>query len=187
MAGYCGCRMSNNAIDAYKHGQKPISNWKKGEILDQIKEMVDNGELLLNCSFTVLEKTPVEVLKKVCLYKSSWHHTGKYYRVTSFYSLDTAAIENLTDERLQGEASDYRKQKKELKQEKENETEELWRCTYLKWSKDRNCPKAREVTVVGIIKGCWFYPLHGGKKRKISAKGFTKIKRITESDTKVNT
>ena len=32
MAGYCGYSMSNNAVDAYNSGEKPISKWKKQDI-----------------------------------------------------------------------------------------------------------------------------------------------------------
>lgn len=144
MAGYDGWSMSNNAIEAYKNGEKPISKWKKSEILHQIEEMVDNGELSLNCSFMVLEKTPEDMLKKVCLYKSSWHHTGKYYQITNFYSLDIKAIRKLTDERLRKEVSDYREQRKQLRQEKENAAEELWECTYSKWSVSRGRRKVKK-------------------------------------------
>ena len=179
MAGYHGWSMSNNAIEAYKNGEKPLSKWKKSELLDQIKEKVDNRELSLNCSFEYLKKLPADVLKKICLYVSSRHHTGKHYRLTDFYSLNTDAIIELTDEKLSEAISDYREQQKQLKLEKENAVGELWRCTYLKWSGSRNHPKAREVTVVGILKGSWFYPPNG-HKRSIHANGFKKIKQITE-------
>lgn len=185
MAGYDGWRMSNNAIAAYENGEKPISKWKKSEMLDQIKEKVDNRELSLNCSFEYLKRLPADVLKKICLYKSSWHHTGKHYRVTDFYSLDTDAVKELTEEKIIETISDYREQKKQLKLEKENAVEELWKCTYLKWSGSRKHPKAREVTVVGILKGSWFYPPNG-HKRSIHANGFKKIKQITEPDSVKN-
>lgn len=179
MAGYDGWRMSNNAIDAYENGEKPISKWKKSEILAQIVEMVENGELSPNFSFEYLKKLPAGVLKKICLYKSSWHHTGKHYRVTDFYLLNTDAIKELTDEKLLKAISDYREQQKQLKLKKEKEVEELWKCTYLIWSGSRKHPKAREVTVVGTLKGSWFYPPNG-RKKSIHANGFKKIKQITE-------
>lgn len=185
MAGYKGQSMSNNAVKAYENGEKPISKWKKSEILNQIKELMDNGELSLNCRLEYLKKLPGEVLKKICLYISSWHHTGKHFMVTYFYSLDIDAIKELTDERLQEAVSDYREQQKQLKQEKENETEELWECTYLEWYGSRRHPKAKEVTEVGILKGNWFYPPYG-HKRSIYAKGFTQNRQIIEPKTGEN-
>lgn len=33
MAGYYGYSMSNNAVEAYKSGEKPFSKWTKTEII----------------------------------------------------------------------------------------------------------------------------------------------------------
>lgn len=36
MAGYYGYSMSNNAVEAYKSGEKPYSKWKKADIIQAI-------------------------------------------------------------------------------------------------------------------------------------------------------
>lgn len=38
MAGYSGWSMSNNAVDAYSNGEKPLSKWTKADIFDTIEE-----------------------------------------------------------------------------------------------------------------------------------------------------
>lgn len=59
MAGYCGYSMSNNAVDAYNNGEKPISKWKKQDILSGIQEL----DIDLQCDFAKLQKAPTKVLK----------------------------------------------------------------------------------------------------------------------------
>ena len=46
MAGYNGWSMSNNAVMAYKDGEKPLSKWTKKDILDAIEKQAVN----LQCS-----------------------------------------------------------------------------------------------------------------------------------------
>ena len=50
MAGYCGYSMSNNAVDAYNNGEKPISKWKKQDITYYgIKVLVPYGSSTCLC------------------------------------------------------------------------------------------------------------------------------------------
>ena len=42
MAGYHNYSMSNNAIDAYYRGEKPISKWKKSDIISEINQYEKN-------------------------------------------------------------------------------------------------------------------------------------------------
>ena len=52
MAGYFGFSMSNNAVEAYENGQRPLSRWTKGKILNSVKHLLaDDPELESNCSF----------------------------------------------------------------------------------------------------------------------------------------
>lgn len=167
MAGYYGYSMSNNAVDAYNDGEKPISKWTKSEILAAIKA----ENLNLSCSFEQLRKAPVRVLKRLCLVRSSWHHTSCLYNKTDFYSVDYDAVENITAEMLDAEISAI---KTEITQEP---TEEKWRCAFLEWSGTRKHPKATEHIEIGIVKGNWFYREDGSKK-KTNANGFRFIEKI---------
>ena len=100
MAGYYGCRMSNNALQAYRDGEMPISKWDKATIMVEIKREASVGNLPLQCSMDNLGKLPEKALKELCLKCSSWHHTGMYYRKTNFYVLDADRIGGLTDQKL---------------------------------------------------------------------------------------
>lgn len=80
MAGYNGWSMSNNAVEAYANGEKPLSKWSKADILEAIEEQ----EVELNCTMEKLRKIPAKVLKLVCLRYSSWHHTSNHFNKTDF-------------------------------------------------------------------------------------------------------
>lgn len=95
MSGYYGYSMSNNAVEAYENGERPLSKWRKSDIL----EAISVSEIELKCSISKLQKLPVKVLKEVCLTYSSWHHTSNHYNQTNFYTLDEKYIESLTDEK----------------------------------------------------------------------------------------
>ena len=171
MAGYNGFSMSNNAVEAYYNGEKPLSKWTKADIIEAIENAIREEELTLNCSAEKLKKTPVKLLKNLCLSYSSWHHTSNHYNKTDFYSLDINSVEKLTDERIDNEIE-------ESKTEKKTEpSEEKWKCAFLEWGGTRKHPKATEVIEVGVIKGDWFFRADGTKK-KTSANGFRFIERV---------
>lgn len=81
-SGYHGFSMSNRAVEAYANGEKPLSRWTKGDILDMAEEMDYTPD-----EIKLLESLPLSVLKSKLLYCSSWHHTSKFCNVTQFYSL----------------------------------------------------------------------------------------------------
>lgn len=166
MAGYYEYAMSNNAVAAYENGEKPLSRWTKKEIIDKIED----AEINLNCSIDNLKKVPAKVLKEICLSYSSWHHTSNHFNRTDFYSVDYEKIAEITNAQLDQCIADYKKESKEVSEEK-------WECTFLEWSGSRKHPKATEVTEIGIIKGNYFYRKDGTKK-KTTANGFQYIKRI---------
>lgn len=169
MAGYSGWSMSNNAVDAYSNGEKPLSKWTKADIFDTIEEQ----EIELKCSMEKFKKLPVKVLKEVCLRYSSWHHTSNHYNQTDFYSLDISRIENLTDEKIDRLLADYKAEKKN----EEKPTEEKWRCAFLEWTGTRKHPVAKEIVEDGIVKGNWFYRKDGSRK-KTTANGFEFIEKL---------
>lgn len=174
MAGYDNYSMSNNAIKAYEDGEKPLSKWRKTDIIEEIEFLVEEGEIELKCSMNTLKKASLQTLKQICLVMSSWHHTSSHYNRTDFYYIDTFMVSLLTDEDIKRVEQDNRE-----KRAKQQPTEEKWKCTFLEWSGSRNHPKATEKTEVGIIKGEWFFRANG-KKKSINANGFRKIEKISE-------
>jgi hypothetical protein len=171
MAGYRGFSMSNNAVDAYSFGEKPISKWTKSAILDEIFCAAKNGEVTLHCDEALLKKSPAAFLKSACLTRSSWHHTSSYYNKTDFYSINLDSVEQLTDVALL-EAM----QKKSAPVERKPEPER-WKCAFLEWTGTRKHPKATERIEVGTIDGTWFIRDDGSKK-KTTATGFRFIERV---------
>lgn len=177
MAGYYGCRMSNNALQAYRDGEMPISKWDKATIMVEIKREVSVGNLPLQCSMDNLGKLPEKALKELCLKCSSWHHTGMYYRKTNFYVLDADRIGGLTDQKLDEIAYEYGQEQQRM--QAQGQREEKWKCAFLKWSGKRNQWKAERIEETGTVKGQWFIRADGTRK-KTTAKGFEFIEKIED-------
>lgn len=96
MAGYDWKNgMSNNAVDAYENGEKPLSKWNKTEILNAISELGWNADLFKGFK--------VSDLKEVLLEESSWHHTSKFFNETSFYQISPYMFEEKALAILNGE------------------------------------------------------------------------------------
>jgi hypothetical protein len=171
MSGYCGFSMSNNAVDAYANGEKPLSKWTKSAILDEIFHAVENGEITLHCDNPLLKKVPANFLKSACLVRSSWHHTSSHYNKTDFYTVNLDAVEHLTNEALL-EAIQSKSAPVESKPDPER-----WKCAFLEWSGTRKHPKATEIIEVGTIEGNWFIRSDGSKK-KTTANGFRFIEKV---------
>ncbi len=94
MAGYNGYSMSNNAVEAYENGEKPMSKWTKADILYELKK-VDPGSVELAKKLTVSE------LKGRLLKRTSWHHTSSKFNQTDFYSFDEIEAESFKAERIE--------------------------------------------------------------------------------------
>jgi len=101
MAGYDWSNgMSNNAVAAYDNGEKPISRWNKSDIIEIVEE--------LGWDVKSLKKFSTDALKSVLLSETSWHHTGKKFRRTHFYSFN----ESFTEEEALKKLSEWKKPEK---------------------------------------------------------------------------
>ncbi|MCE5201154.1 MAG: hypothetical protein LLF78_01380 [Synergistaceae bacterium] len=89
----------------------------------EIKRQLKDEETELNVPLSDIEKMPVEALRDLALYESSWHHTSSYFNKTSFYSVDASEI---TESYLENWGT----------QEK-TETERRAKAQYAKWSGNR--------------------------------------------------
>lgn len=177
MAGYCGKKMSNNAVKAYENGEMPISKWTKEKIIASIEKKAQDGELALKCSVARLRKLPLELLKQCCICKTSWHHTGSYFRCTDFYSLNISGIENLTDEELWEAYIRDRENRRKCREEKAGIVDETWECTFLEWKGEPDSRIAIPITEVGTIRGNWFIRPNG-RKKNTNAYGFKRLKQM---------
>lgn len=175
MAGYSGCRMSNNALQAYRNGEMPISKWDKATIMREIRWEASLGNLPMQCSMDNLGKLPEKALKECCLKCSSWHHTGMYYKKTNFYILDADRIGGLTDQKLDEIAYEYEQEQERMQAQKQGE--EKWKCAFLEWSGSRRHRKARRIVETGTVKGQWFMRPNGTRK-KTTGTGFEFLEKI---------
>ena len=114
--GYNGFSMSKRAIEAYDNGEKPLSKWNKSVILEEIK--CENVKVYLLSKYLTANE-----LKKYFLKRSSWHHTGMFFRETDFYCIDKEFIRNFTEENKQeiinARKTRTRRNKELIKKEKE--------------------------------------------------------------------
>lgn len=144
-AGYSGYSMSNNAVSAYADGEKPKSKWMKNDFIELTKE-INPSKLEL------VSALPINVLRDVLLYKSSWHHTSSMYNRTDFYSFDEDALDDLTQEKVS----------RLLSAKKETPVENPIRkgdIDYITWEGTRNYPKAVKHTLRDVniqVKGSFY-------------------------------
>lgn len=158
MAGYKGYSMSNNAVDAYSNGERPISKWSKADILTECRREGVSPEQIEH-----LKKFSLAELREIGLKRTSWHHTSSRYNATDFYSVDVSNLEKVRYE--------------PTKQVKKQPTEEKWYAEYIVWTGTRKHPKANHEQSAGILKGNWFY-LPDGTKKSINGSGFRLIRRV---------
>ena len=71
--------MSNNAVLAYRTGEKPRSRWTKPEMLEEIADVY--GDV------AGVAKLTKEELFTVFFYNSSWHHCSGAFNRVYFYSV----------------------------------------------------------------------------------------------------
>ncbi len=110
--------MSNRAISAYDDGERPLSKWTKEEIKGELYRIFceeDGDEEII----PLLMKLPLVELKEQILYKSSWHHTSKYYNRTGFYAISYDVLD-LTKRDVENFLEKYNEYKKENDRVKNN-------------------------------------------------------------------
>lgn len=81
MAGYYNYSMSNNAMDAYDDGERPLSKWRKCDIIEEVEFESDKLE-----GYLLEQLTKGELVDLFLVYRG-WHHTSKMYNVTDFYGI----------------------------------------------------------------------------------------------------
>lgn len=98
-SGYDGYSMSNRAREAYDDGEKPLSKWLKSDIINRVLEIQEDYGVF-NLSKSELQKFKKDFLVNYFLEKTSWHHTGKYFNQTDFYSVNESRVIEATLENL---------------------------------------------------------------------------------------
>jgi len=78
--GYIGRSMSVNAKIAYDNDIKPLSRWRKADLVDIIEDAYDAQVKRIKGSY------------KNYLVVSEWHHTGPFFQATNFYRIDEEKV-----------------------------------------------------------------------------------------------
>lgn len=137
MAGYYKYSMSNNAVDAYMAGEKPLSKWRKADILDTLSP--EQREAAKGMSLAALCELFLEY--------RGWHHTSSHYNRTEFYGiaewLDEITVEQIKDAAEQDKKE--REEKRALTPKKSAPKFVTAKVSYVYWTGTRNHPKRHEV------------------------------------------
>ena len=86
MAGYYGKSMSNNAVEAYARGEKPLSKWTKKVLLDELQNLTDRG-VPSKVDIDILTRFTLPQLRKLFLVYCGMHHTYSTFNRTDFFGI----------------------------------------------------------------------------------------------------
>ena len=137
MAGYYGYSMSNNAVDSYNSGEKPLSKWSKANILDALSP--EQREAAKGMSLAALRELFLEY--------RGWHHTSSHYNRTEFYGI-AEELNEITVEQIEEAAERDKKEREEkraLTPKKSAPKYITAKVSYVYWTGTRKHPKPNEV------------------------------------------
>ena len=170
MAGYHNYSMSNNAVNAYANGEKPLSKWTKSAIIAAADEyLTEEEDAQREQKLAWLRAATLAKLKDFALRVSSWHHTSCHYNATDFYSLDERALDCMTAE----DAAELLA--KDVKPAAP--ARRLGSIEWLEWGGTRKHPKATERKLDGVEieeKGAFYLVYKNGElvlRKKIDSNG----------------
>jgi len=117
--GYVGQSMSVNAKIAYSNDEKPMSKWRKNDILDIIHEIIESENLDLDIN--LIKKLTLEQLKSGFLTFVAPHHTGAFYNYTNFYAINKEKVINTNNSDVQHLIDRHKQYLEETKEERKIE------------------------------------------------------------------
>lgn len=146
--------MSNNAVDAYSRGLRPMSKWTKQAILAELP----TGEF----ERLALHLLPLALLREEFLEYEEWHHTSKSYNETCFYrpmipewAEDAAAVAAFADE--------WRRRRTDAEDAGRSSAEPVKaRVAYTVWDERK---RPRQVEEYALVIGAWAHTESGRRKR----------------------
>ena len=144
-SGYNGYSMSNRAVEAYENGEKPLSRWRKADMINAISEIDEEKA-------AAFAKVRIAELKSCILTRSSWHHTSNRCNRTDFYSIDFDLVRRMS---LDDIAALSKKERPAMREP----VRRLGTIKYLEWSGTRAHPRATECCLRDVYieeKGCYY-------------------------------
>jgi hypothetical protein len=151
MAGYSGKSMSNNAVEAYSEGKKPISNITK----EDIQKYGVSGSLSFFKWF----------IKNYCD-SEEWHHTSPKYNETVFYDIEKCC-NNMKKMNIDNLKAKYKSQKRPKSTEDADNNLYYARIEY---SISTYSGRRKYINDYAIIYKCWAYIKDDYKKEVIRKK-----------------
>lgn len=168
MSGYCNFSMSNNAVAAYEDGKRPRSKWDKGSLISVLSEIYD-GETMAE-----IKKFSTEVLRRVFLQRTEWHHTSSYYNETDFCEVYDGFKSYYALNLCTSVKKDIACERDEKKHSSKCSFMAL--CKYLEWEGTRKHPKAIEKEGYCWLDSASKWAYFDGFKKSTSARGFFIVK-----------
>ena len=160
MAGYSGISMSNNAVDAYSEGRKPVSSITKEDIQ---RHGVNEGITFFRW-----------FVKKYCS-SDEWHHTSPKYNQTTFYDIEKCCtlFKGMDIEKLKAR---YKNQAK-LKPVKKVDDSIYY--ARVKYSISIYSGGRRYFEAFAVVHKCWAYIKDDYKieRKKINGKHFSIVEK----------
>lgn len=149
-------------------GYKLYSEWSKIDILDQLEKNLDQEK------FDLIKTAHLGQLKNIVLKKKDENYVSNFGKRVNLYHVESEKINHLSIDEIKKIIVNSKTE------EKKDDPCERWECEYLErlgtWGK----AKYVEKIDTGFIKGNFFYPDHSQNKHFTSARGFKKIKKLTE-------
>lgn len=119
--GYVDYSMSENAWNAHQSGEKTWSEWRKDDFIERF-----------SLDLQPLARTlTLKELKGALLFKTGWHHTGKYFNRTDFFEIADNYVQELTAEKIAEIIA--KRPKREKKEPKANPTFITAKIRYTEW------------------------------------------------------
>ncbi len=172
---YIGFSMSRRAAYAYSEGLKPLSTWKKNEIVQKVLEQYA-AEPFAN----VVRRCSLPVLKEVFLEYREYHHTGARYNVTKFYGVIEFGEAEFP--KLIEKINKVKEKVRETRVRKSLEAANCQECyvAECKYFVRKNFKgEGFEETATGIVKNDWFY-LPTGNKKSTKARHFEILNHVKQ-------
>ena len=166
--GYSGSSMSNRAVEAYTEGRKPRNKWEKSDLICELNKIYSSEQV------EQLKKFSCEVLKRVFLSYSEWHHTSSYFNKTDFYEV----YDGFEFHYAMNSCNEAKKELKAEREEKKDNNKFNCKayCHYLTWEGTRKHPKAIDHQDYCYIDSNEKWAYFDGFKKSTSSNGFFIIK-----------
>ncbi len=90
--------MSNNAVEAYSEGKRPLWKWRKSDISQAVETLAGKD---------IVSDMDAAEMKESFLERTEWHHVGSAYNKQDFYAISLDKIRNTIGKLPEEELDNY--------------------------------------------------------------------------------